>query len=74
MGLSKLSVTYKNKIIYYIINNDLDSDVQLYVIENILKEYPKDATIDIIDKISITELTRPTLDNIIKQSKNEKTN
>ena len=74
MGLSKLSITYKNKIIYYIINNDLDSDVQLYVIENILKEYPKDATIDIIDKISITELTRPTLDNIIKQSKNEKTN
>lgn len=74
MGLSKLSVTYKNKIIYYIINNDLDSDVQFYVIENILKEYPKDATIDIIDKISITELTRPTLDNIIKQSKNEKTN
>ena len=69
MGLSKLSVTYKNKIIYYIINNDLDSDVQFYVIENILKEYPKDATIDIIDKISITELTRPTLDNIIKQSK-----
>jgi len=74
MGLSKLSVTYKNKIIYYIINNDLDSDIQFYVIENILKEYPKDATIDIIDKISITELTRPTLDNIIKQSKNEKTN
>ena len=74
MGLSKLSVTYKNKTHYYIINNDLDSHVQLYVIENILKQYPKDATIDIINKISITELTRPTLDNIIKQSKNEKTN
>ena len=74
MGLSKLSVTYKNKTDYYTINNDLDSHVQLYVIENILKEYPKDATIDIIDKISITELTRPTLDNIIKQSKYDKTN
>jgi len=74
MGLSKLSVTYKNKTDHYTINNDLDSHVQLYVIENILKEYPKDATIDIIDKISITELTRPTLDNIIKQSKYDKTN
>ena len=74
MGLNKLSVTYKNKTDYYTINNDLDSHVQLYVIENILKEYPKDATIDIIDKISITELTRPTLDNIIKQSKYDKTN
>tara|TARA_S200002703_G_C3671506_1_gene206165 strand:- start:88 stop:312 length:225 start_codon:yes stop_codon:yes gene_type:complete len=74
MGLSKLSITYKNKTDYYTLNNDLDSHVQLYVIENILKNYPKDAIIDIIDKISITELTRPTLDNIIKQSKNEKTN
>jgi len=69
MGLSKLFVTYKDRTDYYFINNDLKNSVQLNIIENILKHYPKDATIDIADKISITELTRPTLDNIIKQSK-----
>lgn len=69
MGLSKLFVTYKDRTDYYFINNDLKDSVQLNIIENILKHYPKDATIDIADKISITELTRPTLDNIIKQSK-----
>lgn len=69
MGLSKLFVTYKDRTDYYFINNDLKDSVQLNIIENILKHYPKDATIDIADKISITELTRPTLDNIIKQNK-----
>jgi len=69
MGLSKLFVTYKNRTDHYVLNNDLKDSVQLNIIENILKHYPKDATIDIADKISITELTRPTLDNIIKQSK-----
>ena len=69
MGLSKLFVTYKDRTDYYFINNDLKDSVQLNIIENILKHYPKDATIDIADKISITELTRPTLDNIIEQSK-----
>lgn len=67
--ISKLFVTYKDRTDYYFINNDLKDSVQLNIIENILKHYPKDATIDIADKISITELTRTTLDNIIKQSK-----
>jgi hypothetical protein len=44
------------------------------VIENILKHYPKDVTTDIVDGISYAELTRNTLDNIIKQSKYDKTN
>jgi len=69
MGLSKLFVTYKDRTDHYVLNNKLEDSVQLNIIENILKHYPKDATIDIADKISITELTRPTLDNIIKQSK-----
>ena len=74
MGLSKLSVTYKNKTDHYTLNNELDDHVLDGVIENILKHYPKDVTTDIVDKIPSTELTRNTLDNIIKQSKYEKTN
>ena len=74
MGLSKLSVTYKNKTDHYTLNNELDDHVLDGVIQNILKHYPKDVTTDIVDKIPSTELTRNTLDNIIKQSKYEKTN
>lgn len=74
MGLSKLSVTYKNKTDHYTLNNDLDDHVLNRVIQNILKHYPKDVTTDIVDKIPSTELTRNTLDNIIKQSKYDKTN
>ncbi len=74
MGLSKLSVTYKNKTDHYTLNNELDDHVLDGVIENILKHYPKDVTTDIVDKIPSTELTRNTLDNIIKQSKYDKTN
>lgn len=74
MGLSKLSITYKNKTDHYTLNNDLDDHVLDGIIENILKHYPKDATTDIADKIPLTELTRKTVDNIIKQSNNEKTN
>ena len=71
MGLSKLSITYKNKTDHYTLNNDLDDHVLDGIIENILKHYPKDATTDIADKIPLTELTRETLDNIIKQSNND---
>ena len=71
MGLSKLSITYKNKTDHYTLNNDLDDHVLDGIIENILKHYPKDATTDIANKIPLTELTRETLDNIIKQSNNE---
>ena len=74
MGLSKLSVTYKNKTDHYTLNNELDDHVLDGVIQNILKHYPKDVTTDIANKIPSTELTRNTLDNIIKQSKYEKTN
>lgn len=74
MGLSKLSVTYKNKTDHYTLNNELDDHVLDGVIENILKHYPKDVTTDIVDGISYAELTRNTLDNIIKQSKYDKTN
>lgn len=74
MGLSKLSVTYKNETDHYTLNNELDDHVLDGVIQNILKHYPKDVTTDIVDKIPSTELTRNTLDNIIKQSKYEKTN
>tara|TARA_B100000212_G_scaffold217962_1_gene165081 strand:- start:582 stop:818 length:237 start_codon:yes stop_codon:yes gene_type:complete len=71
MGLSKLSITYKNKTDHYTLNNDLDDHVLDGIIENILKHYPKDATTDIADKIPLTELTRKTVDNIIKQSNND---
>lgn len=74
MGLSKLSITYKNKTDHYTLNNELDDHVLDGVIQNILKHYPKDVTTDIADKIPSTELTRNTLDNIIKQSKYDKTN
>ncbi len=74
MGLSKLSVTYKNKTDHYTLNNELDDHVLDGVIQNILKHYPKDVTTDIVDGIPSTELTRNTLDNIIKQSKYDKTN
>lgn len=74
MGLSKLSVTYKNETDHYTLNNELDDHVLDGVIQNILKHYPKDVTTDIVDKIPSTELTRNTLDNIIKQSNYEKTN
>ena len=74
MGLSKLSVTYKNKTDHYTLNNELDDHVLDGVIENILKHYPKDVTTDIVDGIPSAELTRNTLDNIIKQSKYDKTN
>lgn len=74
MGLSKLSITYKNKTDHYTLNNELDDHVLNGVIENILKHYPKDATTDIVDKIPLTELTRKTVDNIIKQSNYDKTN
>ena len=74
MGLSKLSVTYKNKTDHYTLNNELDDHVLDGVIQNILKHYPKDVTTDIVDGISYAELTRNTLDNIIKQSKYDKTN
>ena len=74
MGLSKLSITYKNKTDHYTLNNELDDHVLNGVIENILKHYPKDVTTDVIDKIPLTELTRKTVDNIIKQSNYDKTN
>ncbi len=74
MGLSKLSITYKNKTDHYTLNNELDDHVLDGIIQNILKHYPKDVTTDIVDKIPSTELTRDTLDNIIKQSKYDKTN
>jgi len=74
MGLSKLSITYKNKTDHYTLNNDLEAHVLDGIIENILKHYPKDATTDIVDKIPLTELTRKTVDNIIKLNNNEKTN
>ena len=74
MGLSKLSITYKNKTDHYTLNNELDDHVLNGVIENILKHYPKDATTDIVDGIPLTELTRKTVDNIIKQSNYDKTN
>ena len=51
MGLSKLSITYKNKTDHYILNNELDDHVLDGIIENILKHYPKDATTDIVDGI-----------------------
>ena len=74
MGLSKLSITYKNKTDHYTLNNELDDYVLDGIIENILKHYPKDATTDIVDGIPSTELTRKTVDNIIKLNNNEKTN
>ncbi len=74
MGLSKLSITYKNKTDHYTLNNELDDHVLDGVIENILKHYPKDVTTDIMDGIPSAELTRNTLDNIIKLNNNEKTN
>ncbi len=74
MGLSKLSITYKNKTDHYTLNNELDDHVLDGIIENILKHYPKDVTTDIVDKIPLTELTRKTVDNIIKLNNNEKTN
>jgi hypothetical protein len=74
MGLSKLSITYKNKTDHYTLNNELDDHVLDGIIENILKHYPKDATTDIVDGIPLTELTRKTVDNIIKQSNYDKTN
>jgi hypothetical protein len=74
MGLSKLTIKYKNKTDHYTLNNELDDHVLDWVIENILKQYPKDATTDIVDKIPLTELTRKTADNIIKQSNYDKTN
>ena len=74
MGLSKLSITYKNKTDHYTLNNELDDHVLNGIIENILKHYPKDATTDIVDGIPSTELTRKTVDNIIKQSNYDKTN
>lgn len=74
MGLSKLSITYKNKTDHYTLNNELDDHVLDGIIENILKHYPKDATTDIVDGIPLTELTRKTVDNIIKLNNNEKTN
>lgn len=74
MGLSKLSVTYKNKTDHYTLNNELDDHVLDGVIENIFKHYPKDITTDIVDGIPSAELTRKTLDNIIKLNNHEKTN
>ena len=74
MGLSKLSITYKNKTDHYTLNNELDDHVLDGIIENILKHYPKDATTDIVDGIPLTELTRKIVDNIIKLNNNEKTN
>jgi len=74
MGLSKLTIKYKNKTDHYTLNNELDDHVLDWVIENILKQYPKDATTDIVDKIPLAELTRPTVDNIIKQSRYDKNN
>ena len=74
MGLSKLSITYKNKTNHYTLNNNLEDHVLDWVIENILKQYPKDATTDIVDKIPLTELIRKTTDNIIKQNRYDKSN
>jgi dihydroorotase len=74
MGLSKLSITYKNKTDHYTLNNELDDHVLDGVIENIFKHYPKDITTDIVDGIPSAELTRKTLDNIIKLNNHEKTN
>jgi hypothetical protein len=74
MGLSKLSITYNNKVDHYTLNNDLEDHVLDWIIENILKQYPKDATTDIVDKIPLTELTRKTADNIIKQNRYDKSN
>jgi hypothetical protein len=74
MGLSKLSITYKTKVDHYTLNNDLEDHVLDWIIENILKQYPKDATTDIVDKIPLTELTRKTADNIIKQNRYDKSN
>ena len=74
MGLSKLSITYKNKTDHYTLNNELDDHVLGGIIENILKHYPKDAKTDIVDGRPSTELTRKTVDNIIKQSNYDKTN
>ena len=74
MGLSKLTIKYKNKTDHYTLNNNLEDHVLDWVIENILKHYPKDATTDIVDKIPLAELTRPTVDNIIKQSRYDKNN
>jgi hypothetical protein len=74
MGLSKLSITYKDKTDHYTLNNELDDHVLSKVIKDILKHYPQDVTTDVVDKIPLTELTRKTLDNIIKLNNNEKTN
>lgn len=74
MGLSKLTIKYKNKTDHYTLNNELDDHVLDWVIENILKQYPKDATTDVVNKIPLAELTRPTVDNIIKQSRYDKNN
>ena len=72
MGLSKLSITYKNKTDHYTLNNELDDHVLDRIIENILKHYPKDVATDIVDRIPSAELTRKTVDNIIKLNNNEK--
>ena len=69
MGLSKLSITYKNKTDHYTLNNELDDHVLDGIIEKILKHYPKDATTDIVDGIPTTELTRKTGDKRIKKRK-----
>ena len=74
MGLSKLTIKYKNKTDNYTLNNELDDHVLNDIIENILKQYPKDIITDVIDGIPLTELTQPTVDNIIKQSRYDKSN
>ena len=50
MGLSKLSVTYKNKTDHYTLKNELDEHELDRVIENISKHYPKKLTKQISDK------------------------
>lgn len=74
MGLSKLTIKYKNKTDHYTLNNELGDHVLNDVIENILKHYPKDIITDVTDGIPLTELTQPTVDNIIKQSRYDKSN
>lgn len=74
MGLSKLSITYKNKTDHYTLNNELNNHVLDNIIENILKHYPKDIITDVTDGIPLAELTRQTVDNIIKQSRYDKSN
>ncbi len=47
--MGKLTVTYKGKQIEYLINTQVENHVSMKAIDEILKYFPKDETVDFVE-------------------------